>query len=146
MNKYLYYFCLLCNKKWEDLYEKEYGDCDSECEICGKDFSPYQGKKERDNFIKSQLKNIPYAVILSANPNPDFDSGHASEVYIPKKQVKINSWSDASKVCRLFIEKNELGGGNWTGGAVLNRDFEQIGRVSYNGRVWDKNESEIKIR
>lgn len=50
------------------------------------------------------------------------------------------------EIVRLLIEelqnKNNLGGGNWKD-ATLYRDDEKIGRVSWNGRVWDEQNNPV---
>jgi len=50
------------------------------------------------------------------------------------------------EIIRLLVEefqaKHCLGGGNWKE-AVLYRDDEEIGRMSWNGRVWDKSDTEV---
>ena len=43
--------------------------------------------------------------------------------------------------CRAYIEQDDLGGGNWTGGE-LTEHGRPVGRVSYNGRVWEMAEGE----
>jgi len=61
--------------------------------------------------------------------------------------VKCIDFEIASNLCRKYIEKYNLGAGNWGGnvGIILNDKQKQIARVSYNGRVWDNNNNEIKI-
>jgi hypothetical protein len=64
------------------------------------------------------------------------------------KFAECTSLQDASKKCREYIERNELGGGNWIGGAVFfckdgSVEFVQVARVSYNGRIWDMSGKEI---
>lgn len=83
-------------------------------------------------------------VQLSHAANPDIggywdcplDSGAA-------KLVTVASVDEASKVCRAYIDRNGLGGGNWVGGDVFS-DGEQVARISYNGRAWDMSGNEIK--
>ncbi len=41
-----------------------------------------------------------------------------------------------------FQAEHDLGGGNWKE-AILYRDDEEVGRMSWNGRVWDKGDKEI---
>jgi hypothetical protein len=75
-------------------------------------------------------------VTLQADPNPDFDAGaHAGRVRIKQMAVEVESFEEASRVCRAFIEEYDLGGGNWTGGHVWD-DGVPVAHVSYNGRVW----------
>ena len=92
--------------------------------------------------------NRNLTVTLSAGGNPDYlavkgQYDFRESIYIGETTVKINSLPEASKVCRNFIDENNLGGGNWTGGEVF-EEGEQIARISYNGRVWDMEDKEIK--
>lgn len=48
----------------------------------------------------------------------------------------VGSIEEASDVCCNFIDENDLGGGNWSGGNVF-RDGEMVARISYNGRIWN---------
>ena len=52
-----------------------------------------------------------------------------------KKVVSVKDLAEASAICRDYIERNDLGGGNWTGGLV-SKDGKPFATVSYNGRVW----------
>ncbi len=61
-----------------------------------------------------------------------------------KLQVTVLTLADASAICRKYIDDNELGGGNWTGGQVFEGPT-QLARVSYNGRVWAMDGTEIHI-
>ena len=45
---------------------------------------------------------------------------------------------DLQYIVRDYIDVEELGAGNWIGGFVYCGD-EYIGKISYNGRFWDKN-------
>lgn len=76
-------------------------------------------------------------VTLSAAPNPDFSPNeHPGSVRIRPRKVKVGSLAEASAVCRQFIRDEELGGGNWTGGEVLDEAGNFVARISYNGRAW----------
>jgi len=50
------------------------------------------------------------------------------------------------EIIRILMEElqaeNNLGGGNWKE-ALLYRGDEKIGRVSWNGRVWDEQDKEV---
>ena len=76
---------------------------------------------------------------LSHASNPDIDGGYWQDgnPYAAKHSVQINSVDDAPRICRKYIDDNGLGGGNWTGGQIM-QDGEQVAYVSYNGRVWPK--------
>jgi len=71
--------------------------------------------------------------------NPDRTCAGAETIIIP-----VGSFLEASAVCRSWIEANNLGGGNWAGGEIL-KDGILVGRVSYNGRVWDIQDKEIQV-
>lgn len=75
MAKSLYYLCESCNNKWEDEYDKEFGDCDSECDMCGHDFSPFTNKKEYNKAIKkheSKQKKYEIKILFKHNGFKDF--------------------------------------------------------------------------
>ena len=77
-------------------------------------------------------------VSLSAEPNPDYDLGSwEAGVKIPAKLVPVRDLRAAVQAARNFIQENNLGGGNWTGGQVYNDKGEWVARISYNGRVWE---------
>ncbi len=75
-------------------------------------------------------------VILASCGNPD----HFQDPYLPmwgcedNRKVQVESIEDASKICVKFIRDNELGGGNWLGGQVL-EDKQIIADIGYNGKV-----------
>jgi hypothetical protein len=52
--------------------------------------------------------------------------------------VEVDNLDMACAVVREYIEVNNLGGGNWNGGQVIEND-KMIGYISYNGKFWDKN-------
>jgi len=82
-------------------------------------------------------------VTLSHDKNPDIDGGYWQDANATARRhvLPIQNIKAASAVCRQYIEKNGLGGGNWTGGQVESWTEdgrrEQVARVSYNGRAWD---------
>lgn len=83
------------------------------------------------------------SVELSAQSNPDFDRySHEGSINIKPKKVKVKSIDEAISKVRNFINDNDLGGGNFTGGALYDGD-KKIGRISYNGRVWDLDDNEM---
>ena len=78
-------------------------------------------------------------VQLSHSSNPDIAGGYWEEPIDggKKRLVEIQSYDEASKVCNAFIQRNQLGAGNWTRGAgAIFVDGKQVAVVSYNGRVW----------
>lgn len=75
-----------------------------------------------------------YIVYLAAVGNPDFDQ--PMNLGIPARMVAIESLEEASQVCLRFIEKYDLGGGNWIGGDVYDgKSGQKLAYVSYNGMV-----------
>lgn len=83
-------------------------------------------------------KDGPYVVVLASRGNADFrQDPNRSLPGVRKKRVRVFELSKASMVCRLYIERHELGGGNWCGGEVIDhRTKVTVAQVSYNGRVW----------
>ncbi len=69
---------------------------------------------------------------LASAPNPDHDEWFAPA---PTRYVTVASLEEASKKCVEYIEKFNLGAGNWIGGQVT-QNRKGIARISYNGRVW----------
>lgn len=93
-----------------------------------------------------------YYVNLSHEKNPDITGGYwdAPKEAGKAKSVKCVSLKDAAERCRSYIERNSLGGGNWTGGAVFFGSdrgcipgAEPVATISYNGRIWDMTGKEI---
>jgi hypothetical protein len=84
-------------------------------------------------------------VKLESCGNPDFGQNPNKPMPGAKlKFVEVDSYKEASEVCRSWIGEHKLGGGNWCGGQ-LTRHGVEVGHVSYNGRVWDINDEEINI-
>lgn len=85
-----------------------------------------------------------YQVTLSHAKNPDIASGYWSEAPTEgRAKVQAATMQEAAALCRAYIERNGLGAGNWTGGKVY-EGKKHVARVSYNGRVWALDGSEIK--
>ena len=82
-----------------------------------------------------------YKVVLSACGNIDhYENPYNNIVNGTKVKSNIAECScieDCQKAVRNYIEENNLGSGNWSGGKVF-KDNEQIGYISYNGRYWEK--------
>jgi hypothetical protein len=79
-----------------------------------------------------------YVVVLSTRGNPDFGQNpRRPMIGVPNTAALVASLAEASRVCREWIEGNQVGGGNWTGGKVTDRATGTvIAQVSYNGRTW----------
>ena len=50
--------------------------------------------------------------------------------------VPVTDLVEASRVCRQWIEANDVGNSRWSGGTVK-RGNVVVARVSYNGRIWN---------
>lgn len=50
---------------------------------------------------------------------------------------KAKTIEECRVIVRGYIEANDLGASNWTGGRVY-QDGKQVGYISYNGRYWQK--------
>ncbi len=74
-------------------------------------------------------------VTLASVGNPDFRQYYGRNVLSPTLQVEVRDFAEASRVCRAYIAKYDLGAGNWPGG-IIRQGTRTIARVSYNGRVW----------
>lgn len=85
-------------------------------------------------------------VKLAHAPNPDISGGGywGGKPSVKTQWVTVKDFAEASTVCRTFINRYALGGGNWTGGQVKDGS-KVIARVSYNGRVWDRDNVEIPL-
>jgi len=85
-------------------------------------------------------------VKLSSCGNPDFRQNPDEPLYGCPEEVYMETatFEGASVICMKYINALELGGGNWSGGQVY-KDGKQIARVSYNGRVWDMSDEEIRF-
>ena len=85
--------------------------------------------------VRQKETTMSYTVHLSHAANPDIPGGYYGHKRPAKLKATVPTFADAAKLCREYIDHNELGGGNWTGGQVF-KGKEQVARVSYNGRVW----------
>jgi hypothetical protein len=97
---------------------------------------------QRDVMRLNNALNAPatgkYQVKLWNAGNPDYRQDHTKP--LPDTAVgwaQVDSFKEASELCRLYIEFYDLGGGNWTGGEITDQSGLVVARVSYNGRVWE---------
>jgi hypothetical protein len=51
--------------------------------------------------------------------------------------VEVKGINEAVSLCKQYIKVFDLGGASWDGGLIVDKDFEFIAKISYNGRVWD---------
>lgn len=118
--------CIACGEAW-DLGMNE----DGLCFICVREM------KFRMQLRKLTVRTGQYVVMLSSAGNIDFEQDPRKSLPgVPRRMIRVASLRAASDVCRLYIEHYELGGGNWTGGQVLDRSRAHVAQISYNGRAW----------
>jgi Lar family restriction alleviation protein len=72
-------------------------------------------------------------LVLASCPNPDFGQ---TEAPASRQEVPVGSYRQASQIARAYIKEYDLGGGNWSGGQILDENGAEVADVSYNGRVW----------
>lgn len=78
-------------------------------------------------------------VVLASVGNPDFRQDPDKPLFgcEPNKTVEVKDMKEARDKCMAFIQENDLGGGNWAGGEIMDEKGKVIAIVSYNGRVWE---------
>ena len=59
-------------------------------------------------------------------------------VYIGRLIEHCNSIEECQEKVREYINKYELGSGQWDGGKVFDEKDEYLGYISYNSRFWKK--------
>lgn len=93
--------------------------------------------KTGQEITGSDLKTVgKFMVTLSSVGNPDH--GQNPDHSLPglkSSKVAVTTKQEAAEACRKFIDDNQLGSGNWSGGDVFS-EGNLVARVSYNGRVW----------
>ena len=103
----------------------------------------------KDGFWMAEEKKTPqsnsnenelYQVILSACGNIDHgenpDDNVVNGIRVLRRIAKATSINECQRIVREYIEDNDLGAGNWTGGNVF-KGKKKIGYISYNGRYWN---------
>jgi hypothetical protein len=84
-------------------------------------------------------------LVLANVGNPDFRQNPNKNLNgIENKLVKVEDLQDASSISCKYIEDNDLGSGNWSGGFVYNTEGIQVAYISYNGRIWESGEYMLK--
>lgn len=78
-----------------------------------------------------------YTIRLASVGNPDFQQYAPIS---PPETFSAETLQEIRDAARAYIEKWNLGGGNWSERkAMIRENGKAIGYVSYNGRVWRGN-------
>ena len=81
-----------------------------------------------------------YKVLLSAHGNIDHgENPYETLAGVDRGYKEADTIEELQSIVRKYIDDNDLGSGNWTGGKVFDGD-EEIGYISYNGRYWTTEE------
>lgn len=82
---------------------------------------------------------MAYLLHLRAYGNPDLGQGIGGLSGVPSEEVTVADFAEASRASRAYIERHDLGGGNWgrvSGYLCDDATGQPAGKVSYNGKVW----------
>lgn len=100
-----------------------------------------------DEISQGELSRVGrFEVTLESVGNPDH--GQYPDASLPGVacgRCAVTSLKEAAAKCREFIDENDLGGGNWSGGDVY-EEGTLVARVSYNGRVWRPSDTRVEDR
>lgn len=82
---------------------------------------------------------MKYKVELNSCGNIDYGENPFQSLYgVPKMIEHCNSIEECQEKVREYINKYELGSGQWDGGKVFDEKDEYLGYISYNSRFWKK--------
>ena len=86
-------------------------------------------------------------VKLASCGNPDHFQDPDQPMYGCESNhyITVKSLEEASLECRKFIKRNNLGNGNWIGGAVYENN-KCTAEIAYNGRIIRKSEHAHEFR
>ena len=122
------------------------------CSLTGRENSCLTYKRLSDTLTPSKPMTASgnrkqnMKLIMQHAPNPDIRGGYWQDTDAPKNQmVEVATVKNAIKIFRDWIEINGFGSGNLTrkSGEVWADKKTLVGRISYNGRFWDKDGKEI---
>lgn len=89
-----------------------------------------------------------YAIKFQIDANPDIPKGFWGEKRETDGTMFAENLKDLQTMFLNFLDENDYGAGNLSKANVYNlenKEFSYIGRFSYNGRLWNTDEKEIKI-
>ena len=75
-----------------------------------------------------------YRIVLRSVGNPDFGQDPRQPMS-PTEVVVVGTLRAASEAARAYIERHNLGSGNFPSPRVV-KDGRVVARISYNGRIW----------
>lgn len=103
----------------------------------GQTYTNYGALHEKHTVTRLPDFGKPLYVLLDTVGNADYDDQdpNAPMPDVPTKAVEVQSLAEASEVCRDYLDKYDLGGGNWAGGLVTDENDTAIAEISYNGRI-----------
>ena len=88
-------------------------------------------------------KSPKYVMILRSLGNPDFNEDPTEAMSAPRA-VKAETLAAMVQAAEDYRDQNALGGGNWVTPVVM-ENGRAVATISYNGRVWAMDDSEIKL-
>lgn len=106
---------------------------------------------ERLNREKAQ-RRIKMKLRMRHVPNPDIPGGYydsdpreGAPVEVEAVEIRVKTLAMASVAYRHWIDATNLGGGNIPSdsGILTESNGELVGRVSFNGRIWSENGTEL---
>ena len=86
-------------------------------------------------------------VYLSSVGNPDFRGQDADTPISPAGSAFVTCLTEAEQICERYITRYDLGGGNWSGGQLIDDKGMEIGVINYNGTFTrhDKPRPDIRV-
>ncbi len=76
--------------------------------------------------------------------NPDMGQDPSQPPFGVNRTTQIRA--SRIEIIRIMVEdfqlRHQLGGGNWKDATLFDGD-KRIGRMSWNGRLWDENDKEV---
>jgi len=86
-------------------------------------------------YIKSAISSN-YIVILSTEKLFRDSDGYVYDLGSDDIVAEVNSFEEASRAVRDFIDVNDLGASEFSGGDVFDMTGKKVANISYNGRIW----------